>query len=600
MLFYLLKLLVIFVDKNLDAKIEELTIEVEKAKLKAEKAERRIDQEAKKAEQRIEQAEQRVQALERDRIVLGETKHLGSELFRTIESIVPMVPPDYVVASKMPSLSDFPANPKYEADIQTSLFNFFLKVVDACGVNHLYDVCDTSMDTVPSVFLPPDALMDLTLFDKNARHWPGVILFCELKVKLEGDLYLDALAQIRKRFLALSVQQPTRLIFYGVISDGKYIEVLRGNGTQLPERTGLLPLVGQGYRCLDWLLHQPLMSLGWERFPGIACSVPLSICSAGTLFFFTSIFPIRLSQLINVSNALQQHARRPPLLFWGICSVNQEESQQVVIKCGLPSHPDSAIEVTAEAANINKLQLLKNSTLTDCLPTVHSVENFSILVGGETVTVPALFIQPLLPPLSCYIGYKPVSVTHACHTTSKRLGHQQISSLVARCAIFFEALHSSGFVHGDISPNNILVDKINVKPIVIDWSGMRRIGESRSSITATLMFVSTRVLIFLKPDTPIGQPFPDCTVLDDVESLFLTYLNLLLPDLPIFQPTRSVSVLLSNRALFFNKEKNWNEYFDQQLTKKAKGLSSHLAELAKAYNDQNGTLIMCLLRGSSG
>ncbi len=69
-------------------------------------------------------------------------------------------------------------------------------------------------------------------------------------------------------------------------------------------------------------------------------------------------------------------------------------------------------------------------------------------------------------------------------------------------------LHKLGYVHNDITPANIMLDK-NEKPVLIDFEGLRRAGESLQKVKRTIGWHDETVML--------AQESNDWDALDEIE-----------------------------------------------------------------------------------
>jgi hypothetical protein len=451
-------------------------------------------------------------------------------------------------------------------------------------------VVDTSKGTFPATFLPHDYQIDTCVFDDVSRHLAGLVFFIEYKIGLtHRKTYQEALGQGEKRLRLLSSSQPHRTSFFYVVADKEQIELVRADVDALSRRwafarTGLLTLFDErnnqrpsirspGYAVIDWLSCSSDAALGYARFPSVhfCPRVPtgafgLKAAAAAA----AELFPVRIPAV-----PTSVTARMPALVYM---LVVRGSSERLVLK--FSNVEDTVDELALELANLKAITEVFAQLSLDArnLP---SLRHSTLLdVGGGAM---ALALGPVFHPLSVFIGRK-FGPGHLEHTVDKNLGAQQILGIVQELARFCRLLAVAGFVHGDISVNNVLVG--SKEPDggawlkVIDYAGAGRTGSSRTALTATLIFSSRRILCAAAADGGEDGGLPAHDTMDDVESVFFLYLYLLCPSLPFFQVVDNARAIQRARdQQLFNTDADVGDYFRDQLSVKKASQLAHLVNI---------------------
>jgi serine/threonine protein kinase len=283
--------------------------------------------------------------------------------------------------------------------------------------------------------------------------------------------------------------------------------------------------------------------------------------------------------------------RTPPLVFEAVLS-NQ---QRCVLKHS-GGDPSAAREIRSEYAN---LQTLKQLFQDEKEEEAETRGRFPCLASELNATDDVFFVAGtvdgrLYHPLSVHVGRKQAKLAEMNHTTDSHLGVAQVAAIIGQAASFLLTLHAKKYVHGDISPSNIVsLDKGKAIQI-IDWAGMTRVDSPRTTLTATLLFISTPVAKALQS----GGVLPNCVVIDDVEALFWTTMFLVKPDLGVFQCSRSISTIVSQRELFWESIEGDTKstFMSQTLGSKWQSICPALNKVALGLRNNEGTITLQVMR----
>jgi hypothetical protein len=284
--------------------------------------------------------------------------------------------------------------------------------------------------------------------------------------------------------------------------------------------------------------------------------------------------------------------RTPPLVFEAVLS-NQQH-------CVLKHSGGDAIaasEIRSEYGNLRTLEVLFNQ---DEKEEEETRGRFPCLASDLNATDDHVFFVAgtvdgrLYHPLSVHVGRKQAKLAEMNHTTDSHLGVAQVAAIIGQAASFLLTLHAKKYVHGDISPSNIVSLNKGKNIQIIDWAGMTSIGSLRTTLTATLLFISTPVAKALQSDGVL----PDCGVIDDAEALFWTTLFLVKPDLGVFQFSRSISSIVFQRELFWESIEGDTEstFMSRTLGSKWQSICPALNKVALNLRNDEGTVALQLTR----
>lgn len=242
-----------------------------------------------------------------------------------------------------------------------------------------------------------------------------------------------------------------------------------------------------------------------------------------------------------LADAGSTRSRQPPWVF----EARLSDGSRAILKYA--DSDGARYEIKAECEFLQRSyeeKVFINSA--SCLPELLSSQVGDAKAAGG-VFVLLHNVPQLYHPLSVHVGRKASRVTTSKHTTSGNLGWRFLARALQATASVLTDLHAAGYVHGDISPNNIVTGPAG-EVVVIDWASVCKLGSARRSLTATRMFLSTNLLKALQE----GSQLPNSSVRDDVEALFWTVVYVAQADHSVFQSTR-LSAMTNARQAFWDR-----------------------------------------------
>ncbi|PRP83329.1 hypothetical protein PROFUN_09310 [Planoprotostelium fungivorum] len=384
-----------------------------------------------------------------------------------------------------------PPTAKENPEVQDSLF----ALVKQMTHNHLF-AHDTHSSNYPA---DPVQKPDATITAKGGRS----TMWCDHQVTLEFKSFLDAgstvkgLSQLVVRLRAIFRHQPRRQTAYGVLADTTHVIFCRAEKTTDYTtfwRTTPMPILSaqgdwsDGGRALMNLLHSTLDVLG--------CPAPLFHndgvqhlkCPEGTSFV-TVIKSIQIiregtgDQAHLASGTTQYNTNRHMLKFFPRERLDNYQREEAALK---------------RLGEQNPLKLLASGTW----------EN-----QGTTFYVIA----------STPVGI-PIRQAWAADSSPENL-----KRWAREIADQIETSHKRGQLHGDISPNNIIV--FNSSAVVIDWESSVDITDSASTepalVTATIPYCSVHIHhAFITQEPIILVPH------DDLQALFYSLIAIAFGQVP--------------------------------------------------------------------
>jgi hypothetical protein len=386
------------------------------------------------------------------------------------------------------------------------------------------------------------------------HHFMSVFVTGEMKTNLRAQSMLEeALAQLSDRFTVLREYQIRRTVFWGFVTDLTVVMCVKATineqGTFTFQRTELVPLFSED-RSESAKGCDLLAALLSASFEYLGHGPPEELPSSRQLQDVFLIYEGRRS-----STAVYQ-------VF--------QNGTPAVLKA--PVTEKGKLAVAVELANLKNITSKKG-----VFPEVAKVLFESVPINTSLGRCQGLLFQPFGLPFS-----------NISTRESRRI--IAIGAFVADSLL---ALHSSDYVHGDISFNNIIYE-LGEKPsptkpapvlyaFPIDWACVHSASSSaKPHISPTPLLTSRNLLSALVSNTT-----PKVSPLDDAEALFSSILYLLGDRGMLFEDRDVYERLLTNKHTFWD--------MDTTLAKGYFSTRSKIEELYPAYEAiRKGDAAACL------